>query len=174
MRFDTITGQHIVKEHLRKMADSGRIPHAIMLLGMPGSGDLPLAVGFAQYVLCENRKEGEACGHCSNCVKAAKFVHPDIHFSFPTVGSKATSDTYLGEWRKGLEENPYLDANEWLQRIGAENKQGNITKDECLQIARKLSLKTFEGRYKILVMWRPEYLGKEGNRLLKLIEEPPE
>lgn len=156
------------------MADSGRIPHAIMLLGMPGSGDLPLAVGFAQYVLCENRKEGEACGHCSNCVKAAKFVHPDIHFSFPTVGSKATSDTYLGEWRKGLEENPYLDANEWLQRIGAENKQGNITKDECLQIARKLSLKTFEGRYKILVMWRPEYLGKEGNRLLKLIEEPPE
>lgn len=157
------------------MADSQRIPHALMLLGMPGSGDLSLAIAFAQYVLCDDRKDGEACGHCSNCVKAAKFVHPDIHFSFPAVGgTNVTSDTYIGEWRKALAENPYLDANQWLQRLGAENKQGNINKVECLQIIHKLSLKIFEARYKILVMWLPEYLGKEGNRLLKLIEEPPE
>jgi DNA polymerase III subunit delta' len=174
VQFNTITGQHAAKELLRKMADSERIPHALMLLGMPGSGGLSLAIAFAQYVLCEDRKDGEACGRCSNCVKAAKFVHPDIHFSFPAVGTNVTSGTYASEWRKALAENPYLDANQWLQRLGAENKQGNINKVECLQIIRKLSLKTFEGRYKILVMWLPEYLGKEGNRLLKLIEEPPE
>ncbi len=174
VQFTTITGQQAAKELLINMADSERVPHALMLLGAPGSGDLLLAIAFAQYVLCEDRKDGEACGHCSNCVKAAKFVHPDIHFSFPTVGTNVTSDTFITEWRKALEENPYMDANQWMQSLGAENKQGNINKAECLQIIHKLSLKTFEARYKILVMWLPEYLGKEGNRLLKLIEEPPE
>ncbi len=101
-------------------------------------------------------------------------THPDIHFSFPTVGTNAVSTDYLKQWRAALSENPYMDANTWLQRLGAENKQGNITKEECNAIIKKLSLKAFEGRYKILVMWLPEYLGKEGNRLLKLIEEPPE
>jgi len=174
VQFTTITGQHAAKELLLNMADSERIPHALMLLGAPGSGDLSLAIAFAQYVLCEDRKDGLACGQCSNCVKAAKFVHPDIHFSFPTVGTNVTSDTFIAEWRKALEENPYMDANQWMQSLGAENKQGNINKAECLQIIHKLSLKAFEARYKILVMWLPEYLGKEGNRLLKLIEEPPE
>ena len=156
------------------MADSGRIPHALMLLGYPGSGDLALALAFAKYALCENRADGESCGTCSNCLKAEKLVHPDLHFSFPTVGTNVTSDAFLTEWRLALAENPYFDVNQWLQRIGAENKQGNINKEECVNIIRKLSLKTFEGQYKILLMWLPEYLGKEGNRLLKIIEEPPE
>lgn len=156
------------------MADADRIPHALMLLGMPGSGDLPMALAFAQYALCENRQEGDSCGVCRSCVKVEKLVHPDLHFAFPVVGAHITSDHHLDAWRKAMLENPYLDVNEWLQQIEAENKQGNINKDECNLIIRKLSLKIFEGRYKILCVWLPEFLGKEGNRLLKLIEEPPE
>jgi len=174
MQFQNVIGQTTAKSLLRGMADSERIPHALLLLGMSGSGDLALAVAFAQYVLCENKQDGDACGQCSQCSKVEKLVHPDLHFSFPTVGSNIISDHHIADWRKALSENPYLDVNQWLQRIGAENKQGNINKEECVSIIKKLSLKAFEGRYKILVMWLPEYLGKEGNRLLKLIEEPPD
>ncbi len=156
------------------MADSERIPHALLLLGAPGSGDLALAVAFAQYVLCQNKQDGDACGQCNQCSKVEKLIHPDLHFSFPTVGANVISDNHIADWRKALAENPYLDVNQWLQSIGAENKQGNINKEECVSIIKKLSLKAFEGSYKILVMWLPEYLGKEGNRLLKLIEEPPD
>ncbi|MBI5914803.1 MAG: hypothetical protein HY842_05455 [Bacteroidetes bacterium] len=174
MQFRSVIGQSPAKALLRRMADGERTPHALMLLGAPGSGDLALALAFAQYVLCQNKQDGEACGICDNCSKAEKLVHPDLHFSFPTVGTNVTSDAHLPEWRAAFAENPYLDVNQWLQRIGAENKQGNINKEECVSIIRKLSFKAFEGRYKILVMWLPEYLGKEGNRLLKLIEEPPD
>lgn len=174
MQFRTVIGQSPAKSLLRGMADNERIPHALLLLGAPGSGDLALAVAFAQYVLCQNKQDGDACGQCSQCSKVEKLIHPDLHFSFPTVGANVISDHHIAEWRAALGENPYLDVNQWLQRIGAENKQGNINKEECVSIIKKLSLKAFEGRYKILVMWLPEYLGKEGNRLLKLIEEPPE
>ncbi len=205
MVFNDIIGQNRTKSFLLQLAQSERIPHALLFLGPTGSGNLALAVAFAQLLQCENfgktKKEqreslfaeGEpitnnqqpatsnqqpategACGICPACRKAAQFAHPDIHFSFPSVGPNAVSTNFLKEWRTFLSENPYADVNTWLQRLGAENKQGNITKDECNAIIKKLSLKAFEGRYKILVMWLPEYLGKEGNRLLKLIEEPPE
>lgn len=174
MTFAEVIGQHKTKEVLLQMLHSDRLPHAILLLGSPGCGHLPLALAFSQFLLCENRLETDACGRCPHCLKAAKGIHPDLHFSFPTVGSKVVSDQFLPEWRTVLAENPYLEVNDWLQRIGAENKQGNINKEECLNIIKKLSLKTFENNYKILLMWLPEYLGKEGNRLLKLIEEPPE
>lgn len=114
------------------------------------------------------------CGECASCRKAANFAHPDIHFSYPSVGANAVSTDFMKAWRMFLSETPYADVNTWLQRLGADNKQGNINKEECNAILKKLSLKAFEGRYKILVMWLPEYLGKEGNRLLKLIEEPPD
>ncbi len=156
------------------MATNERIPHALMLLGMTGSGDLALALAFAQYVLCANPVGDDACGVCGPCSKAGKMIHPDLHFSFPTVGANVVSDQHLADFRTAVLENPYLDANQWFQHIGAENKQGNINKDECVNIIRKLSLKTFESRYKILILWLPEYLDKEGNRLLKLIEEPPD
>ncbi len=174
MKFQNVIGQETAKSLLRRMVENDRIPHALMLLGMPGSGALNLAMAFAQYVLCENRTEGDACGACPSCAKTFKLVHPDLHFSFPTVGTNVTSDSFLETWRQAMAENPYLDVNQWLQKIGAENKQGNINKEECNQIIKKLSLKIFEGSYKILLMWLPEFLGKEGNRLLKLIEEPPE
>lgn len=173
MKFSDIIGQGRTKSFLQRLAKSERVPHALLFLGSTGSGNLALAVAFAQLLQCENAGE-EACGDCPACRKAAQFAHPDVHFSFPTVGTNAVSTDYLKAWRSSLSENPYRDINTWLQQLGAENKQGNITKDECNAIIKKLSLKAFEGRYKILVMWLPEYLGKEGNRLLKLIEEPPE
>ncbi len=174
MFFREITGQQTVKASLTAMVDANRLPHAMLLMGPPGCGKLALALALAQYLLCLNRTNGDACGSCSACIKASKYIHPDLHFSFPTVGSKMTSRNFLTQWRSALAVNPYLDINQWLEAIGAENKQGNITKDECVQIIQKLSLKTFESANKILLMWRPEYLGNEGNRLLKMIEEPPE
>ena len=119
----------------------------------------------------------KACGACAACTKATAFVHPDIHFSYPVIpkksGDKPVSTDYITQWRSFIGGQPYGSLYDWLQFIQAENKQGNITSDECNEIIRKLSLKTFESRYKILVMWMPEMLGKEGNKLLKLIEEPP-
>ncbi len=177
MTFGEIIGQYRTKSFLRQLADSERVPHALLFLGPTGSGNLALALAFAQRLQCEKAGElttEEACGVCSACRKATSFTHPDIHFSFPTVGTNAVSTDFGKAWRQSLTENPYADVHSWLQRLGAENKQGNINKEECNAILKKLSLKAFEGRYKILLMWMPEYLGKEGNRLLKLIEEPPE
>lgn len=177
MQFKNIIGQNSLKTQLRKSADSGRIPHAQLFLGPEGSGKLALAIAFAQYVLCENKSADDSCGQCNSCVKAEKLIHPDLHFSFPFISKKdkkTTSNDFLEAWRKAIAENAYMDINQWLQYIGAENKQGNINKEECVNIFRKLNLKSFESEHKILVMWLPEYLGKEGNRLLKLIEEPPE
>lgn len=174
MTFAEVIGQHKTKDILLQMWHGNRLPHALLLLGAPGCGHLPLALAFAQFLLCEDRGPQDACGRCRHCLKASRLIHPDLHFSFPTVGSKTLSDQFLPEWRSAMSENPYLEINDWLQRIGAENKQGNINKEECLNIIKKLSLKTFESDHKVLVMWLPEYLGKEGNRLLKLIEEPPE
>ncbi|MFT6149150.1 MAG: DNA polymerase-3 subunit delta' [Saprospiraceae bacterium] len=174
MKFSQIIGQDGTKTLLSSMMESERIPHAQLFLGAKGSGGLALAMAFAQLVLCDNPKDGEACGRCVSCIKTRKMIHPDVHYSYPTVGSKIVATNFLKEWRSAVEENPYMSLNQWLQKIGADNKQGNINKDECLAIVKKLSLKTFEGKYKILIMWLPEFLGKEGNRLLKLIEEPPE
>lgn len=174
MQFKDVIGQIAIKQTLAQMVQQNRMPHAQLFLGSSGYGSLALAIAFAQYILCTNKQTDDACGTCRSCMKAQKFIHPDIHFSFPTIGSKVTSDSFLPQWRTALSETAYLDYNEWLQNIGAENKQGNINKDECVNIIKKMSLKTFEGSHKILIMWLPEYLGKEGNRLLKLIEEPPE
>jgi DNA polymerase-3 subunit delta' len=119
----------------------------------------------------------DSCGVCPACQKSAQFVHPDIHFSYPVVtkkpGTPPISTDYVAEWREFIKGYIYGNAYDWLQFIGAENKQGNITANECNDIIRKLGLKSFESEYKILILWMPEYLGNEGNKLLKLIEEPP-
>lgn len=173
MRFEEVIGQLRSKHLLAQMAYQGRTPHALLLLGPTGAGSLALALAMAQMLQCENPTETDACGQCDACHKSGKNIHPDVHFSYPSVGAGAVSTDYLPQWRESVGASPYFDVNTWLQRIGAENKQGNITKEECVAIVRKLSLQVFEGRHKILLMWLPEYLGKEGNRLLKLIEEPP-
>ncbi len=174
MKFDQVLGQETIKAQLLETVRNQRLPHAQLFLGPKGSGKLALAFAFATYLLCENKGTNDACGQCPACIKADKLIHPDLHFSYPTVGSKAISTHYIEPWRKAFSENPYLNANQWLDQIEAANKQGNITKEECMDIIRKLSFKTFEGTHKILILWLPEYLTKEGNRLLKLIEEPPE
>ncbi len=120
---------------------------------------------------------GDACGYCPACIKAQKLIHPDIHFSFPVIPKKSgippISDDYISEWREFISLFPYGNVYDWLQFLGAENRQGNITAKECNEINHKLSLKAFESNFKILIMWMPELLGTSGNKLLKLIEEPP-
>lgn len=174
MQFRDIPGLEDVKQRLKTNARSGRIPHAQMFLGPEGSAKLALALAYVQYIICENRNEEDSCGICGACHKVSKLIHPDLHFSFPTVGAKALSTMFMEDWRKALSENPYMGVFDWLKLLDAENKQGNITVDECRDIIRRLSLKSFESEYRFLILWMPEYLGKEGNTLLKLIEEPPE
>ena len=183
MFFSQIIGQDRPKEKLKAMLGNNRLPHALLFSGLEGSGALPLALAFSQFVMCEkvvaHPGETESCGICSSCVKASKLVHPDIHYSFPVVTpekstEKTLSATFITQWREFISAFPYGNSFDWLQFINAGNKQGNITAAECSDIGHKLSLKSFEGGYKVLVMWLPEYLGKEGNKLLKLVEEPPD
>src|SRR5882757_4648902 len=177
MSFNNVIGQAHVKQSLVELIQFNRLSHALLFLGNEGSGALPLALAFAQYTVCDSPQPTDACGVCPACVKARQLIHPDIHFSYPVIpkkaGDKPVSTDYISEWREFIGLHPYGNAYDWLQFIGAENKQGNITAHECNDIIHKLSLKSFESGYKILIMWMPEYLGNEGNKLLKLIEEPP-
>jgi len=201
VQFKKIIGQKETKEQLVQMVQHNRLSHALLFLGKEGSGALSMAIAFAQYIVCEkvNGKKaalsttslfGEAspvceelsvindsCGVCSACIKANQLIHPDIHYSYPVItkksGEKPISTDFISEWREFFSINPYGNVYDWLQFIHAENKQGNITAEECNDINRKISLKSFESEYKILIIWMPEYLTKNGNKLLKLIEEPP-
>ena len=177
MQFAEVIGQQDVKKHLAEMISLNRLSHALLFTGKEGCGALPLALAFAQYIMCESPSPADSCGVCSACKKAGDLVHPDIHFSYPVIpkksGDKPVSTDYITEWREFVTQLPYGNVYDWLQFIGAENRQGNITAQECNEIIHKLSLKSFESEFKILVMWMPEYLEKEGNKLLKLIEEPP-
>ena len=178
MQFKQIPGKDEVKEQLCRQVDSGRIPHAQLFLSKEGSGGLAMALAYISYILCENKTDLDSCGECNHCRKTSKHLHPDVHFSFPVVklGDKkrveTTSDDFLPKWREIIKENPFFDTNQWLQHIDAENNLPNINVKECNDILHKLNLMSYESDFKILIMWLPEYLGTEGNRLLKLIEEP--
>ncbi|HWB63428.1 MAG TPA: hypothetical protein VG603_07960 [Chitinophagales bacterium] len=177
MQFKEIVGQGAVKQKLLGLAKSAKIPHAIMLLGPEGNGGLGLALALTQYLQCENPAENDSCGMCAACVKNQKFVHPDVHFTYPVVprkpGDKPISTDYAAEWRSALHANPYMNGNDWLQSIGAENRQGNITVRECHEIIKTMSLKNYEAAWKFQIIWLAEYLKEAGNTLLKVIEEPP-
>ena len=185
MLFSEVIGQQEIKAKLRNLVEHNRLSHALLLNAPEGAGGLPLALAFAQYIVCEkvsqkeagNALPGDSCNECPSCQKAARMIHPDIHYVYPVVtrktGEKPLSTDYISEWREFILLYPYGTIFDWLQQINAENKQGNISAYECNEINRKLSLKSFESGYKILIMWMPEYLGNEGNKLLKLIEEPP-
>lgn len=172
-----VVGQQAAKTGLLKMWQNGVFPHALLLTGMEGTGGLPLGLALAQYIFCENKTEFDSCGQCASCSKTQKLEHADLHLSFPSIspkpGTKAMSRYYIQDFREFAKQSPYGTTYEWLQHINAENKQGNITAEECREIIDHLNLKSYEGGKKVLIMWRPEYLGKEGNILLKLIEEPP-
>lgn len=172
-----VVGQQVAKNGLINMWEGNHLPHAMLFLGADGTGGLPLALAFAQYIFCSNKENGASCGHCANCHKCSRLEHADLHVSFPAIspksGAKALSRYYIQEFREFITQSPYGSTYDWLQFINAENKQGNIPAEECREIIDHLSLKSYEGGMKVQIIWRPEYLGKEGNILLKLIEEPP-
>jgi DNA polymerase-3 subunit delta' len=174
MQFKDIVGQQSVKNHLIQTVKDERISHAQLFLGPEGSGSLALALAYAQYISCENKQEDDSCNECSSCRKFNKLVHPDLHFSYPFFAShhENTALTFIEDWRKAFLANPYLGLDEWRDQLNADNKQANINIAEAHSIITKLSLKPFEGEYKILIMWLPEYLSLQGNALLKIIEEP--
>ena len=174
MQFRDIIGQVEIKSHLIQTVKENRISHAQLFLGPEGCGSLPLALAYAQFISCENRLENDSCGECSPCRKYSKLIHPDLHFSYPFFAKhkEDTAQSFIKEWREAFLTNPYLNLDEWRNNLDAENKQANINIAECHQIIQKLSFKPFEAEYKVLIMWLPEYLEKEGNTLLKILEEP--
>lgn len=179
MFFHEIVGQHRLKTLLRNNVNEGRIAHATLLLGPEGCGALAIALAFAQYMMCENRNEQDSCGQCSACIKNSKMIHPDLHFMYPNIKRDSNDKTqfsteWIKEWREQISNNPYISGFDWINSLSkGENKQGNITKADCHETIKKMSLKPYESPYKIQIIWLAEYLGLEGNTLLKLIEEPP-
>jgi len=176
MQFSEISGNADVKAKLIKSVANNRIPHAQLFLGKEGSGALSMARAFAQYVFCENRTENDSCGTCPSCRKIETFSHPDLHFSYPIILSQKTrvSEDYSEAWREMLNEGSYYSYISWLEKMDAANKQATIPKDEADNVFKKLSLKSYEGGVKMLVMWMPELMNNvASNKLLKIIEEPP-
>jgi DNA polymerase-3 subunit delta' len=173
MQFKEIVGQGAIKQRLINSVNENRVSHAQLFLGPEGSGSLALAVAYAQYLSCGDKQPDDSCGVCSSCRKYQKLMHPDLHFSYPIFGTpKETSLDYIENWRQAFLENPYLSLDIWRSYLDSGNKQANINIAECHQIIKKLSLKPFESDYKVLILWLPEFLDKQGNALLKIIEEP--
>jgi DNA polymerase-3 subunit delta' len=179
VKFADIIGQQGLKQQLIHTIKEGRVSHAQLFLGPEGSGKLPLAIAYAQYLNCKSPSEEDSCGICSSCQKYNKLIHPDLHFSFPIVNKgtdaeKNSCAAHMKDFREAFLADPYMSYNDWMVAHGAENKQGNISKFECYDIISKLGLAPFEAGFKVLIMWLPEYLRDAGNVLLKIIEEPPQ
>ncbi|CAN5192056.1 hypothetical protein BH09BAC4_BH09BAC4_13430 [soil metagenome] len=181
MLFNEIIGQEETKQMLLRAVQTNHLAHALLFDGPMGGANLALALALAQYVNCEDKQQSgtpdaDACGRCASCVKMQKLVHPDLHMVFPVanLAKGKTSEAYLTEWRKFLLEQPYRTLPEWLETVGADNKQGNISAEEARSILQKLSLKSYEGNYKIMLIWLPELMNvTSANALLKVLEEPP-
>lgn len=178
MLLKDIIGQQAVKRELCHSVQEGKIPHALLLSGSAGVGKLPLALAFAQYVACKHRTDTDACGVCPTCLQYSKLQHPDLHFAFPIVkvdkGAEVCDD-YLNDFREMVRSNPYCDPDDWTMAMGAEKKQSLIYEKESSEIQRKLSLKSFADGYKVMIVWQPEKMHIAcANKLLKLLEEPPE
>ena len=176
MRFCDIIGQEEVKRQLRQAVRDGRIAHAQLFAGPQGVGKLALALAYAQYVACPNRTEHDSCGVCPTCVQFSKLQHPDLHFAFPIVKGDDgdVCDAFAEKWKGLVTEHKYFDLDDWYRAMGVETKQGMIYEKESSEILRKLSLKSFAGGYKIMIIWQPEKMNVAcANKLLKLLEEPP-
>ena len=181
MLFKEVIGQNKVIGQLTDAVKMGRISHSQLFLGSDGSGTLALALAFAQYLSCTQREGDDSCNTCASCLKYNKLIHPDLHFVFPVNKTKTmekdnpVSDDFIAAWRESVIKNPYLSLNQWYDIIGIENKQGFISVYESKAILYKLSLKSFESDYKIMIIWHPEKMHPSAaNKLLKIIEEPPD
>ena len=179
MNFAQIPGQTETKAKLIRSVREERVSHAQLFAGPEGCGGMALALAYARYISCENRTAIDSCGICKSCVKYEKMIHPDLHFVFPVIkGKKATdpvSDNYIEEWREFVRKSPYFSINDWFDSIEVGNAQGMIFASEASEIIKKLSLKTFESEFKIMIIWLPEKMHQStSNKLLKMIEEPPD
>ena len=182
MKFCDVIGQEEVKQRLRQMVSEDRVPHALMFCGPRGCGKMALALAFASYLLCRDRHDGDSCGACPQCAMTAKMAHPDLHFSYPVIrpsgtGSehKMSSEDFASEWREMLLQGPYFTMDQWLKAMGAANQQAQMGVGESDALSRALSLKASQGGYKVAVLWLPERMNAEcANKMLKLLEEPPQ
>jgi len=177
MKFSEIPGQRETIGRLLSTVKSERVSHAQLFTGPEGCGNLALALAYAQYVSCENRSGVDSCGTCKSCVKYEKMIHPDLHFVFPVVkkDTDPVSDKFIDKWREFAAVSPYFSLTKWLNYIGAGNAQGLIFTSEAAEILRKLTLKSYESDFKVMIIWLPEKMHQvTANKLLKLIEEPPE
>ena len=181
MLFADVIGHDDLKKRLIQSVKESRVPHAQLFLGPEGCGKMPLALAYAQYINCTNRSESDSCGECPSCKKYMSLTHPDLHFVFPTATTKKVdknpeSDLFITEWREYLAEcQGYADLSDWFVKLDIENKQGIINVRDAATIMRKLSFKAYESEYKVAIIWMAEKLNAQtANKLLKLIEEPPE
>lgn len=181
MRMNDVVGQGAVKRQLRRMLAENRVPHALLFAGPEGSGKLPMALAMAARLLCKRpAAEGEPCGECAGCRMAAKLAHPDLHFVFPVFkpagqSSAAVSDQFLPQWREQIGETPYFARQAWLHRIGVENQQSLIGVAEANRVMAKLANVSSQGGYRVIIVWLAEQMNQEAaNKLLKILEEPPQ
>jgi DNA polymerase III subunit delta' len=177
MLFKQIIGQDDLKQQLKHMVQGQRISHGLLFSGKEGSGHLALALAFTQYIFCTNKNDDDACGLCSSCLKLNKLSHPDFHLVYPIASSKdvKVSTDAVFAFREAVIRNPYLTLNDWFDELNAENKQPIISAEESSEILKKLSYTAYEGGYKIMLIWYPEKMNAvSANKLLKILEEPPE
>lgn len=175
MQFKAIVGQDLLKSEFIRTIHSEKISHAQLFLGNFGFGGLPLALSFCQFLFCEDKQLNDSCGVCSSCIKVADLQHPDLHFSFPTVLTiSKTSSGLMKEWREKVKQNPYFDLSQWTDFIDPKGRKPTIGADESLEIIKKLSLKSYEGGMKVMIIWGASEMNPTAaNKLLKIIEEPP-
>ncbi len=179
MQFKEVIGNSEIKKALIHEAHSDRVSHAQMLLGPEGAGKLNLAIAFAQFLLCDDPSENDSCGKCPHCLKMNNLVHPDLHFVFPVVASKTnkigSSKDRLNEWNVFVQKRKYFNLRQWQESLDEMGKKASISVEESRQILKRLSLKSYSGKYKIMIIWLPEKMNTQAaNKLLKLLEEPPE
>jgi DNA polymerase III subunit delta' len=179
MLFRDVIGHGALKQSMIKTINEGRISHAQLFLGAEGSGALPLALAYIQYLFCTNKSETDSCGKCSQCQRISKLAHPDVHFVYPVALSKekdvAKSSDVFREWTEAFLNEPYLSLSDWMDFIGAENKQPTIPVEESKDILHKMSLMAMDGAYKTMIIWMPERMHLfTANKLLKILEEPPD
>jgi len=178
MNFSQIPGQKAVIDRLRNSVAENRVSHALLFYGPEGSGKFAIALAFARYISCENRTPEDACGKCPSCSKYDKLIHPDLHFVFPVIKKKSNtepvSDHFISQWRQMVLRSPWFSLATWTEAMEVANEQALIPVAESAEIIRKLSLKSFESDFKIMIIWLPEKMNAEtANKILKIIEEPP-
>ncbi|MGB0916366.1 MAG: ATP-binding protein [Flavobacteriales bacterium] len=181
MLFSEVIGQNSLKEKLQNSVVNGRVAHAQMFVGPVGSGPLPVALAFSQFLSCKNRNEKDSCGTCDSCIRYAKLEHPDLQLIFPkNKTSKVdhknfSSKDFVVDWRSAVLANPYLNLNDWLKGLGIDNKQGSINVDDSREVLQNLSYKAYESDYRVVLIWLAEHMNASAaNKILKILEEPPE